>query len=143
MSTGKTSLNESLELTYEDAEAFLREAEAAFAAADVDRIVFAFDPDIVINYAGLPEIRGVDEARRWLEARFSRQRNYTLRKTLRAVTGNVLGGSWEGEWEDANTGARMEGRGLEFQTLKNGKVVDWIAAFNAWPEGGSPESAVS
>lgn len=128
------------ELTFEEAEAFLREAESAFAGADVERILSAFDPDVVIRYGDFPEMNGIEEARQWLEARFARQRNYSLRKTLHAVTGNVLGGSWEGEWEDAKTGARMEGRGAEFQTIENGKVTKWIAAFNVWPQGESSES---
>jgi nuclear transport factor 2 (NTF2) superfamily protein len=127
------------DLSLEEAEAFLREAEEAFATADVDRIVSAFHPDVVIRYADFPEMKGIEEARRWLQARFARQRNYRLRKTLCAVTANVLGGSWEGEWEDARTGLLMQGRGLEFQTLEDGKVVYWLAAFNAWSQDGEAE----
>jgi nuclear transport factor 2 (NTF2) superfamily protein len=131
---------EQRELSYEEAAAFLREAEEAFATADVDRILSAFDPDIVIRYADFPEMNGIDEARRWLESRFARQCDYSLRKRLHAVSGSTLGGSWEGEWQDAKTGQQMEGRGVEVQTLRNGKVTEWIAAFNAWPHGGRADS---
>ena len=132
--------SDSGELSLDQAETFLREAESAFAAHDVDRILSAFDPEIVIRYGDFPEMHGTEEAKGWLEARFARQRDYRLRKTLHAVTGNLLAGSWEGEWEDAKTGRRMEGRGVEVQTLREGKVVQWTAAFNVWPEGGTADS---
>jgi nuclear transport factor 2 (NTF2) superfamily protein len=129
-------------LTPEVAAEFLREAEAAFGSADVERIVSAFHPDIVIRYGGFPEIQGVDAAREWLTARFTRQQNYTLKKTLRTVTGNVLGGSWEGEWDDAKTGERMKGLGLEFQTLENGQVTNWLAVLSTWPASEGPTSSL-
>lgn len=128
-------------LSVAEAQAFITEAEAAFEAHDVDRIVSAFHPDIVITYADFPVMHGIPEARAWLEARFSRQRNYTLRKTLRNVGGDVLGGTWEGEWEDAKTGVAMQGRGVELQQLNvEGKVVVWFASFNAWKQGETPTS---
>ena len=37
---------------------------------------------------------------------------------------------WEGEWEDAGTGRRMQGFGVEVWTMRDGKIAIWEASFN-------------
>ena len=70
--------------------------------------------------------------------RFARQKNYRLRKPFRAVTGNIIGDSWKGEWEEMKTGKKMVGRGLEFLTISEGKAAIWEATFNVWESDGGP-----
>jgi nuclear transport factor 2 (NTF2) superfamily protein len=116
--------------TRDEATRLVAAVEAAFAAGDVDRIVAGYTDDVVIRFADFPEMRGIDAARAFLDARFARQLGYQLRKRLRAVDGNVIGNSWEGTWTDARTGKSMQGRGVEFWTMRDGKVAEWEAAFN-------------
>ena len=37
---------------------------------------------------------------------------------------------WDGEWQDAATGAFMKGFGVELWILRDGKIAVWEAAFN-------------
>ena len=120
------------EIDRETALALVADVEAAFATHDIDRIMNGFTDDITVRFADQPEIRGREPVRRFLEARFERQKDYTLTKTNRMVDGNLIGNYWVGDWEDAFTGKRMSGRGTEFWTVRNGKVAVWEAAFSVW-----------
>jgi len=68
---------------------------------------------------------------RSFQARSARQRNYRLRKRLRALSGDTLTNIWEGEWEDAQTSVGMKGFGVELWVMREGKIAVWEAAFNA------------
>jgi nuclear transport factor 2 (NTF2) superfamily protein len=122
----------------ERAASLVQATEAAFARADVAAIIAGFTDDVIIRFADLPEIRGQADAEKFLCARFARQKNYQLKKSLRMVEGSMIGNFWEGTWEDARTGAAMRGRGTEFWTLRDGKVAVWEATFNVWEEAGGP-----
>ncbi len=113
----------------------LKGLEESFAAKDIERIASGWTEDIVIRFAGFPEILGKEEGRKWLAFRFSRQKDYRIRKTIRAITGHVIGDSWTGEWIDAGTGKKMQGFGMEFLTMRDGKIAVWEAAFNGWEAG--------
>lgn len=121
-------------ITEIDAERLMREAEAAFGAADVDRVLALFTPDVVVRYADQPEIRGRDEYAAHLRTRFARQCGYQPVKRLRAIAGDVLVDSWEGAWEDGETGMRMRCRGMEVLTLREGRVAELDAVVTAWEE---------
>jgi nuclear transport factor 2 (NTF2) superfamily protein len=127
-------------LTLEQATKMVKDAERAFGAADIPSIVAGYTPDVVIRFADVPEIRGVAAAEAFIRARFARQKNYTLRKTLRALMGDIVGNYWEGEWEDAQTGKQMVGRGTEFWTVRDGKIAVWEATFNVWEKDGKPQT---
>ena len=129
-------------LTREEAARIVKSGEEAFAAADVERIVAGFTEDAVAPFATLPELRGREAIARFLRARFARQRNYRLTKTLRVVQGDIIGNIWEGTWEDAHTGRRMYGRGVEFWTMRGKQIARWEAAFNVMEEGGDPFQAL-
>lgn len=117
------------------AELLMREAEFAFGAADVERILKMFTTDVVVRYADLPEMRGLDAYAKHLRARFERQRAYRARKTLRAVARDQVVDSWDATWLDGATGNHMCGRGIEILTMRAGQVQGLDAVFNAWQEG--------
>jgi nuclear transport factor 2 (NTF2) superfamily protein len=121
-------------MTNAEANQLLREAEVAFGTADVERILAMFTEDVVVRFADLPEMRGRAAYSTFLKSRFERQRNYRPRKTLRAVTGDSIVDSWDGTWEDALTGRRMCGRGIEILVIRRGKVAQLDAVFNTWQE---------
>lgn len=112
----------------------MREAEAAFGAADINRILAMFTDDVLVRYADLPEMRGLDAYAEFLRSRFARQRNYQARKSLRAVTGDLVIDSWDGAWVDAVTGSPMRGRGIEIPAMRDGKVARLDAVVNTWHE---------
>ena len=104
--------------------------EKGFGDQDIEVIMAGFTDDVVVRFADQPELRGKEDLRKLLEARFSRQKEYRLKKRLRMLESQMIGNYWEGEWEDAITGKNMVGRGTEFWTLRDGKVSIWEAAFN-------------
>ncbi len=128
--------------TVAEAARMVKEVEDAFATADIKRILDGYTSDIIIRFADFPEISGKEAAGRFLRARFARQKNYRLKKTLRAVMDNIIGNYWEGEREDSSTGMKMRGRGTEFWTIREGKVAVWEATFNVWEAGGKPVTPI-
>jgi nuclear transport factor 2 (NTF2) superfamily protein len=68
-------------------------------------------------------------------SRMERQKDYRLVKEFRALMGDKIANYWEGRWEDRVTGAKMQGRGVEIWTMRDGKVAVWEAAFNVNEQG--------
>jgi nuclear transport factor 2 (NTF2) superfamily protein len=136
--TGETAGN----IGREEAMRMVRAAERAFGSADIEAALSGFTDDVVIRFADLPEICGRAGAERFLRARFARQRNYRLTKHLRMVERDMVGNVWEGDWEDAQTGQKMRGRGIEFWTVRDGKIAVWEATFNVWKDGEGPVTPV-
>ena len=118
-------------------------AEEAFAARDLKRALTLFNDDVIVRFTDFPEIRGIGALEEFLRRRFTRQRGYALRKTFRAVTGNVVADEWTGTWTDDSTGKRMHGRGMEFLTMRGGRVAIWDAVFNVWEEGSAPSVPIT
>jgi nuclear transport factor 2 (NTF2) superfamily protein len=131
------------QVTREQALAMVKGAERDFGSANVESIMSGYTDDIVIRFADVPEVRGKEQAEKFLRARFARQKNYRLTKVLRMLQGNMIGNYWDGEWEDAQTGKTMIGRGTEFWTVRNGKVALWEATFNVWEKGGKPQTPLT
>ena len=138
-----TETSAPIAVTLEQAEAAVRAAEAAFASGDVDRMLADFTDDCVVRFAEQPDMNGKEELGRFLRARMARQTGYGLKKTLRAVQGNIVGVQWSGWWTDAVTGKAMEGKGLEFWTVRDRKIAIWDAAFNVWEKDGPRVSPVT
>jgi hypothetical protein len=44
--------------------------------------------------------------------------------------GDTIANTWEGEWEDSGTGAKMSGHGVEIWVMREGRIAVWEAAFN-------------
>jgi len=128
--------------TRASANALLRRVENMFHHRDVEALVSGFTPDCVVRFAEQPERRGRAALRTFLAARLARQKDYTLKKTLMALDADVLANLWEGTWEDAKTGKRMAGRGLEVWRMRDGMIAVWEAAFNVWERDGERTSPI-
>jgi uncharacterized protein len=123
---------------WDEALKIVQRAEDTFNRGDVDAILNRYAEDVTIRYAGLPEIRGKASAERFLRARFARQNNYRLKKTLFMVEGFKIGATYSASWEDARTGLTMLGRGAEFWQYRDGKLQLWDAAMTVWEAGADP-----
>jgi len=126
---------------WDDALKAVQRAEDTFNRGDIDAILGRYAEDVVIRFAGIPEIRGKAAAEKFLRARFARQKNYKLKKTLFMVDGFKIGATYTASWEDARTGKRMLGHGAEFWQYRDGKLALWDAALNIW-EAGTDNSAM-
>jgi len=128
--------------THQQADALLRIVEEMFHRRDVETLVEGFTEDCIVRFAEQPERRGRGALRQLLTARLARQKKYRLKKTCLALEGNVLVNTWEGTWEDRDTGKAMVGRGLEVWRMRDGMIAVWDAAFNVWEQGGERTSPV-
>jgi nuclear transport factor 2 (NTF2) superfamily protein len=129
-------------LSPEQARAIVKQVETLFGKADIGAIMAGFTPDAVVRFGDFPEMRGREAVETFLRARFARQRGYRLQKRLRMVMGDLIGNEWHAEWEDARTGRRMRGRGMEFWRMRGQQIAEWDAVFNVWEDGGAPSIAI-
>jgi nuclear transport factor 2 (NTF2) superfamily protein len=119
--------------TADEARAFVKLVEQLFMPWNVDAIVDGFTDDCVVKFGSLAPFRGREPLRQFFLARSARQRGYRLTKEFRALTGDMIANYWEGSWEDAESGMRMIGRGVETWLMRDGKIAVWEAAFNVSP----------
>jgi nuclear transport factor 2 (NTF2) superfamily protein len=97
---------------------------------NIDALVAGFTEDCIVRFGVIPEFRGRESLRKFFTARSAKQKGYRLRKQFRSLMDDVMSNIWEGEWEDAATGQRMKGFGVEVWTMRDGKIAVWEAAFN-------------
>ena len=116
--------------TIEEARAFVARVEALFMPWNIPALLAGFTDDCIVRFGDIPEFRGRAALERLFRARSERQKDYRLRKELRALMDDTIANYWEGEWEDRVTGVRMTGRGVEVWVMRNGKIAVWEAAFN-------------
>jgi nuclear transport factor 2 (NTF2) superfamily protein len=121
--------------TVEEARAFVKQVESLFMPWNVEGIVAGFTEDCVVRFGDLAEFRGRAELEKFFRARAARQKGYRLRKELKAFLGDIIVNTWEGEWQDSESGARMTGHGVEIWTMRGGRIAVWDAAFNFKPAG--------
>ena len=119
--------------THEEARAFVAHVESLFMPWNIDALVAGFTDDCIVRFGVIPEFRGSDALRKFFTARSAKQKGYRLRKQFRSLMDDVMSNIWEGEWEDAATGQRMKGFGVEVWTMRDGKIAVWEASFNAAP----------
>jgi len=119
--------------TIEEARALVAYVESLFMPWNIDALVAGFTEDCVVRFGAVPEFSGHDALRKFFTARSSRQKGYRLTKQFRGLMNDVMTNIWDGEWEDAGTGQRMRGFGVEAWTMRGGRIAVWEAAFNAAP----------
>jgi nuclear transport factor 2 (NTF2) superfamily protein len=116
--------------TAEEARALVKHVESLFMPWNIDALVEGFTEDCVIRFGTVPEIRGRAALREFFTTRSKKQKDYRLRKTFRSLEGDTLSNVWDGEWEDAASGAKMKGFGVEIWQMRDGKIAAWEPAFN-------------
>ena len=121
--------------TEDEARTFVAHVERLFMPWDLDRLLARFTDDCVIKFGDLPELRGKAALETLFRSRMERQKDYRLKKEFRALSGDTIANYWEGWWEDRATGKKMQGRGVEVWTMRDGKIAVWEAAFNVNEEG--------
>jgi nuclear transport factor 2 (NTF2) superfamily protein len=125
--------------TADDARAFVAHVESLFMPWNVDGLLAGFTEDCIVKFGDLPAFSGKAALEKLFRSRMERQKDYRLKKEFRALAGDVIANYWEGWWDDAITGKKMQGRGVEAWTMRDGKIAVWEAAFNA-NEAGQPSA---
>ena len=119
--------------TIEDARKLVAQVEQLFMPWNIEALVAGFTEDCIVRFGNVPEFRGHDAFKKFFTARSARQKGYRLKKQFRSLMGDVMTNIWDGEWEDAGTGQRMKGFGVEVWTMRDGRIAVWEASFNAAP----------
>jgi nuclear transport factor 2 (NTF2) superfamily protein len=122
--------------TEDEARAFVAHVESLFMPWNIEALLAGFTEDCVIRFGDLPELHGKPALEDLFQSRMGRQAGYRLKKEFRALMGDKIANYWEGWWEDRLTGKKMQGRGVEVWTMRDGKVAVWEAAFNVKEQGG-------
>jgi len=121
--------------TDDEARAFVAHVESLFMPWNIDGLLAGFTDDCLVKFGDLPELKGKAALEKLFRSRMERQKDYRLKKEFRALAGDKIANYWEGWWEDRITGQKMQGRGVEVWTMRDGKVAVWEAAFNANEQG--------
>ena len=116
--------------TAEEAKALVKQVESLFMPWNIDALVSGFPDDCIVRFGTVPEFRGRDALRDFFTARSGKETGYRLKKSFRAMVNDTITNVWEGEWEDAETGAAMRGFGVEVWIMRDGKIAVWEGAFN-------------
>ena len=116
--------------TAEEARAFVKHVESLFMPWNIDALVDGFTDDCIVRFGTLPEFRGHEALRAFFTGRSSKQKNYRLTKQFRTLMGDTITNSWEGSWQDTETGLAMKGFGVEVWVMRDGRIAVWDAAFN-------------
>ena len=116
--------------TVEEARLFVKHVESLFMPWNVDALVDGFTEDCVVRFGTLPPFHGREVLRTFFANRGSRQKNYRLTKQFRSLMGDTITNTWDGRWEDAETGLAMKGFGVEVWLMRDDRIAAWDAAFN-------------
>jgi ketosteroid isomerase-like protein len=117
----------------EHARALVRQFAEVTTSKDVDALLAGFPDGCIVQYGAFPVMRGKEALRPFVKEMFSpRLRDFICEKTLRTLSGNVIGGTWTATWTDAKSGKPRSGRGLEFWTMRGDQIARWDANFASW-----------
>ena len=114
----------------EEARALVKHVESLFMPWNIDALVDGFTEDCVVRFGTVPEFRGREPLRQFFTTRSTKQKGYRLTKQFRSLSGDTIANVWNGEWQDAESGAAMKGFGVETWQMRDGKIAVWEAAFN-------------
>jgi len=118
-----------------EAKAIIQTISDVSTRQDLEEFVSGFTEDCVVQLDDHPEICGREALRALIKARraTANRQNFSCEKRLRCLSGNVLGCSWHNRWTDPTTGKAMEGPGLEFWIMRDGKIARWDGSAHGWP----------
>jgi nuclear transport factor 2 (NTF2) superfamily protein len=115
-------------------EEIIKQAEAAYDALDLDRIIQLFDPQIIVYRNGQKIIEGLEELRKWHEEwiKTASRGDHWVRKTLRAASGDTIAGEWE-DYALGDDGKYHRGYGGEFWKMRDGRLLEWRSYYEKYP----------
>jgi len=133
-STDEAALNAgSAVISVEKAKALVTLFAKVTTSRDAKAFADGFTEDCVVRFNN-KELRGRDQLRDFMVFNFARlPDSYKCEKTLRSISGNVLGVAWLDTWEDPKTKELKRGRGSEFWIMRGNQIARWDATFGMKP----------
>ena len=124
------------EISVDKARELVATYEKVTTSKNVVAFLSGFTDDCIVQYGQFPIMRGKDELLPFVERMFAPNlHDFVCRKSLRCLSGNVIGGTWTAEWNDPKSQTKMAGRGFEFWIMRGEQIARWDAAFNSWAIG--------
>jgi len=100
---------------------------------DVEAFAQGFTEDCVVHYPPFSVATGHDGLKRIMSRLFSGNLvGFVCNKTLRSISGNVLGVIWVSEWIDTKSAKRVHQKGVEFWEMRDDRIARWDAATTVW-----------
>ena len=112
-------------MSVSDAQIVINEFVRRFNTLNLDEISSCFADDVVVDYAGQPVMNGIQALRAFMQQRYASVADYSLRKSVRCLTGAVVGVDATVIYRDTSTDSWMAGRAFEFLTLRDGVIARW------------------
>ena len=115
------------------AEELVRNAEAAHAAMDLERVMACFEPTIVAHWNGRLIASNAEELRAWYAKFFARQARFEINKTLCVASPERLAVEWTHQRTDTR-GQSFEAHAAEIWFLSpQQRLQEWHAYCCEYP----------
>lgn len=103
------------------------------SSRDADVFAAGFTEDCVTWFPPQPELRGRSALRQFMTAGFEALGDdYVCTKSLRTLSGNVLGVTWMSTWTNKKSGETMMGRDVEFWIMRDQHIARWDCSQTVW-----------
>lgn len=102
------------------------------SSRDASSFVRGFTADCLVRFNSV-ELSGKDALERFMTSLFAPlSASFVCEKTLRSISGDVLGVEWVNHWIDPNSGKAMKSRGSEFWVMRDDCIARWDAVSAVW-----------
>ncbi|KQU91687.1 hypothetical protein ASC78_01825 [Variovorax sp. Root318D1] len=131
MTDWKSYQKGSAALDAETAQIWLDQVVAAVSSLDTDRILDIFTDDVIADL-GAVVLTGKEQLRPFVRERYSRYTHYDLRKTVRAVAGDLVISDARLSWKSTEHSTLQHTRAIEILQVRDGRIARWDNASSSW-----------
>ena len=131
MTDWKSYQNGSAALDAETAQRWLDQVVAACSTLDPDLILDIFTDDVIADLGAIV-LTGKEQLRPFVRERYSRYTHYDLRKTVRAVAGDLVISDARLSWKSPEHSTLQHTRAIEILQVRDGRIARWDNAGASW-----------
>jgi limonene-1,2-epoxide hydrolase len=123
--------NGSAPLDAETAQNWLNQVVATCSTLDPELILHMFTDDVIADL-GPVTLTGKEQLRPIIRERYSRYTHYDLRKTVRAVAGDLVICDARLRWKSPEHSTLQHTRAIEILQVRDGRIARWDNAGASW-----------
>ena len=131
MTDWKSYQDGSAALDAETAQNWLNQVVATCSTLDPDLILDIFTDDVIADL-GAVLLTGKEQLRPIIRERYSRYTHYDLRKTVRAVAGDLVICDARLRWKSPEHSTLQHTRAIEILQVRDGRIARWDNASSSW-----------
>lgn len=113
------------------AQNWLDQVVAACSTLNPDLILDIFTDDVIADL-GAVVLTGKEQLRPFVRDRYSRYTHYDLRKTVRAVAGDLVISDARLNWKSLEHSTLQHTRAIEILQVRDGRIARWDNAGASW-----------